>query len=659
MSETAATAYGERPDEELVRLASSGDWSAFRTLYERYFGALYDFAFRTSRNREAAADVVQSTFTKAWERLQGGWMPESLRAWLYTVARNAAIDEMRRAGREVASGDGGVGDDSPPGALATLEAGRGFDPVEASRDAELVALVWESAEALGPRDYALLDMHVRRGLSADELAGELGMRKGAVYTALSRLRDSFEESVVTLLMMRRGRRECARLAALLEELRAQEPTVEVRRAVQAHIKECETCEATRRGLVAPERLLAGFALVRAPKGLFDRIWSEVAPRGGAVPTRRRRRAAAVALTVVVTGAGTAVGGVLDRAPRPPKDPVPRSTSHTREPSRNPHVVVTWARQQGVAGYSILWTRNPRELPDLVRDLPGTARGVERDLPAGRWTVVGRTEGTNGIWTSTFRAGPFDILPPVVQAACVPMEVNFSDWEGLGLRARLEGADLDVTLSAKGAAAALVEDLARVRFRLGVWVQDRLVDEVRVGDRMRLRRTLQTPLASGSYDIAVRAGTHEIGTCPLNVPAPAPEPPRGVQAGPTPPSPSEFPLGAAVGGGIGLLSSAAVAIVTRRRPLVVMPPTVECPDCRGAGTTEEACPECGGSNFCSECEGRGSSWGQPCRSCGGSRLGCRTCRGARTVRRPCTKCRGRGRLELEWHEREYWRKGPTA
>ena len=185
-------------DEALGARAHEGDKDAFATLYERHHGAIYDFAVRILRDRDAAADVVQNTFTRAWPALREGEVPRSIKAWLFGVARNLSIDELRRR-RRVSPNDGvGLG-------LAELEDVNAFDPSEVVETKELAELVWSSAAGLRAEEYALLDLHVRRGLSADELAESLGLRRGAVYTRLTRLRGALEKAVATSLLLRHGR----------------------------------------------------------------------------------------------------------------------------------------------------------------------------------------------------------------------------------------------------------------------------------------------------------------------------------------------------------------------------------------------------------------------------------------------------------------------
>ncbi len=88
-------------DDALAAKALEGDREAFADLYERYFDRVYDLLIRMIRNPAVASDVAQDTFMKILSGL-GTRPPEvSFKAWLYTIARNTAIDRLRRTRRMV------------------------------------------------------------------------------------------------------------------------------------------------------------------------------------------------------------------------------------------------------------------------------------------------------------------------------------------------------------------------------------------------------------------------------------------------------------------------------------------------------------------------------------------------------------------------------
>lgn len=413
-------------DEELAAQIAQGDQAAFAALYERYFQGIYDLAVRMTRSEDIAADVVQNTFVKAWEQLRQRAIPQNVKAWLYTVARNLAIDELRLRQRLAPAEE-----EQAEGALVfsyvELDSTRLSQPEAALQDKELVELVWNSAQALSPEDYALLDLHLRKGLSADELAASLGVAKGALYTRLSRLRDALEESIVSTLLVRRGRRDCPRLDALLSAMHVTEVTREVRRAVQAHLQDCPYCQESKRRYVSPVEIFAGLALIPAAPALREALWQGISAQISAtagmsttaarrVPRPRLARPAAppatlvglsaIALVVAAVVLATSLLRVED-----PRDA--RSTTHViGQPSTNNIIVITWSRQLGATGFSLLWSPEPDDLPDTLPELAGDAtEAVSPPLSSGAWYFHLRTQGRLGRWTSTIHLGPFLIQAP--------------------------------------------------------------------------------------------------------------------------------------------------------------------------------------------------------------------------------------------------------
>lgn len=420
-ADTTVNIYQQQSDQQLAAQAGRGNREAFAALYKRHFQSVYDFAVRVSRNSDIAADVVQSTFIKAWRQLQQTENYENIRGWLFTVAHNAAIDELRYTNRLV---DTDVeAEETDRFKFTLVDSYKLSNPETAVEDKELVELVWRSAAALRPKEYALLDLHLRQGLTADELADNLGTTKGAVYTKLSRLRNALEESVVSSLLMQRGRRDCVALDALLTELRATELTRTVRWAIRDHLRECPRCQESKRRYASPAAILAALAPVPVTPGLRELTWLQISEHlrspadiGHQPPTQPSKLAAPYYVIIpaaLVTLLSLVAAGFWMWWSQPQiEDPADvRSASHAiGEPSADNTIDIIWSYYPDAAAYSVLWSQGHQELPDAVADLPGNATGTTSpELSDGSWYFHMRTQGENEEWTSTVHLGPFTIV----------------------------------------------------------------------------------------------------------------------------------------------------------------------------------------------------------------------------------------------------------
>ena len=87
----------EATDGELLKRIAMGSEEAFRTLWDRFGAGVYSVCRRRLSDAGAAEDATQEAFTSVWRR-SGTFDPArgSAAAWLYTVARNAAAQLVRR-----------------------------------------------------------------------------------------------------------------------------------------------------------------------------------------------------------------------------------------------------------------------------------------------------------------------------------------------------------------------------------------------------------------------------------------------------------------------------------------------------------------------------------------------------------------------------------
>jgi RNA polymerase sigma factor (sigma-70 family) len=84
-------------DARLLALAARGYERAFEVIVERYRRPLYRWC-RQFLPEARAEDAVQTAFLKAWSSLRAGTQVSDLKPWLYRIARNAALDNARKAG---------------------------------------------------------------------------------------------------------------------------------------------------------------------------------------------------------------------------------------------------------------------------------------------------------------------------------------------------------------------------------------------------------------------------------------------------------------------------------------------------------------------------------------------------------------------------------
>lgn len=91
---------GEVPDEELIRRyraapAGSGTRSALDQLFQRHHARVAAWCYRLTGDVETSADLTQDIFLKAFQRLDSFRGESKFSTWLYTIARNHCMDELR------------------------------------------------------------------------------------------------------------------------------------------------------------------------------------------------------------------------------------------------------------------------------------------------------------------------------------------------------------------------------------------------------------------------------------------------------------------------------------------------------------------------------------------------------------------------------------
>jgi RNA polymerase sigma-70 factor (ECF subfamily) len=157
-------------DAELLARVGERDREAFEILYGRYVRPVFGLALRRLGDRGHAEDAVQEAFAAIW-RSASTYRPERGAAggWLYTVARNAIVDRLRRNGPAT---------DAELPELAAHERG----PAQQAEDSDVAWRVHRALEELQPREREVIELAYWSGLSQSEVAEYLHLPLGTVKT---------------------------------------------------------------------------------------------------------------------------------------------------------------------------------------------------------------------------------------------------------------------------------------------------------------------------------------------------------------------------------------------------------------------------------------------------------------------------------------------
>jgi RNA polymerase sigma-70 factor, ECF subfamily len=197
-------------DAALVERARSGDEGAYRDLVQSYRAELQAHCYRMLGSYHDAEDALQDALVRAWRGLPGFESRSSVRAWLYKIATNSALNVARRRSRRELPASRGPAVRTGEGAgTALLEevwlepypdqdfvSSLGISPEARYEQRENLELAFIAAvQFLPPLQRAVLMLRHVLGFSAQEVAEQLGTSVPAVTSALQRARAGVEARV--------------------------------------------------------------------------------------------------------------------------------------------------------------------------------------------------------------------------------------------------------------------------------------------------------------------------------------------------------------------------------------------------------------------------------------------------------------------------------
>jgi RNA polymerase sigma-70 factor (family 1) len=165
----------------------AGDPSAFETLFHAYYAPLCSFAYRYLGARDLAEEIVQEVFLCIWERRESWDVRTSVRSYLLTSVRNAALSYLRHE-RVVRRRQAEVRDSHESVAAS---------PEACALEAETVVAVRQAIARLPDRCRLVFTLHREQGLTYTEVAEALGISPRTVEVQIGRALKSLRKALAS------------------------------------------------------------------------------------------------------------------------------------------------------------------------------------------------------------------------------------------------------------------------------------------------------------------------------------------------------------------------------------------------------------------------------------------------------------------------------
>lgn len=176
-----------RADETIVARVRGGERELFAVLYARHRRRVYRLAYGMTARREAAEDLTQEIFMRAYDRLAQFRNEANFATWLHRLAINCCLNDRRREAARVGDAGSFVEEAASEERLVLT----GDDAADAERDAwraQIKRKVHDALQSLPPELRVVVVLRDIEGFSYDEIAERLACSSGTVASRLNRAR---------------------------------------------------------------------------------------------------------------------------------------------------------------------------------------------------------------------------------------------------------------------------------------------------------------------------------------------------------------------------------------------------------------------------------------------------------------------------------------
>jgi RNA polymerase sigma-70 factor (ECF subfamily) len=188
-----AMAKPDDPDAALMLRAKRGDQAAFEELVIKYQQPVMNFIYRTVPDVEEAEDLAQNVFVQAWKARQRYKVSAKFSTWLFTIARNLSLNEIRRRSRHSAeSMDAPAGDEESENTRQFEDHSTSPPTAEVAR-AELEQKVAEAVSDLPENQRTAMLLAQDHETTYEDIAQVLDCSLSATKSIIFRARETLKQ----------------------------------------------------------------------------------------------------------------------------------------------------------------------------------------------------------------------------------------------------------------------------------------------------------------------------------------------------------------------------------------------------------------------------------------------------------------------------------
>ncbi len=181
------------PDAALMLRVKEGDREAFDALVEKYKQPVMNLAYRTLGDLNEAEDLAQQVFLQVYKAADRYEVAAKFSTWLFTIARNLSLNEIRRRTRHPAESMDQPATEGEEGPQRQIQDTKNYSPPDAVLHAELEDKIQEALAELPEKQRTAILLCRQEDLSYEDISRVLKCSVSATKSLIHRGREALKE----------------------------------------------------------------------------------------------------------------------------------------------------------------------------------------------------------------------------------------------------------------------------------------------------------------------------------------------------------------------------------------------------------------------------------------------------------------------------------